>query len=309
MTGDDAPIFNQLHQHKAGTPTMGGWLILLIVLGMVLSSFVIQYYGITNNSLFTRQETYIILFALFSMWGLGLLDDYLNIRGKASIRWLTANMKLIWMFAFSAFISYWFYRKLGIDYINIWPLWGERQIGRIYPLFTFFLTVAIVNAINITDGLDGLVGGLMLIVLGVFALMTFINQWYLATTVIGIVLGANLAFLRFNINPAKIFLGDSWALALGGLVATLTYLLNITTGIILPFMLLFLIFWIELGSSFLQIVRKKWFHKKLFSIAPYHHLLEHTWQKEHTIVMKFRVVQGILAAVTLICIIYQFYAN
>lgn len=110
------------------------------------------------------------------------------------------------MFLFSGFISYWFFRRLGIDYVNLWPLAGEVTAGWIIPVVTFFLTVAIVNAINITDGLDGLVGGLMVIILVVLGVMTFINQWFLATTVIGIVLGTILAFLWFNINPAKIFM-------------------------------------------------------------------------------------------------------
>ena len=149
------------------------------------------------------------------------------------------------------------------------------DIGILYAILTFFFTITIVNAINITDGLDGLVGGLMLIVLSVLGVITFLNQWYLATTVIGIVLGTLLAFLWFNINPAKIFMGDSGALALGGLIATLVYLLNIKFGIFIPFLILFAIFWVEIGSSFLQLTRKKFFKKKLFTIAPFHHSLEH----------------------------------
>lgn len=113
-------------------------------------------------------------------------------------------MKLLWMFLFSGFISYWFYAKLGIDYINIWPLnIGlnsvfeffnmsiqaplEFSLGMFYPIFTFILTIAIVNAINITDGLDGLCGGLSGMVLGALAVFTFINSWFLSTTVIAVV--------------------------------------------------------------------------------------------------------------------------
>lgn len=305
MSWEKASIFNQLHGHKKGTPTMGGGLILAVLLVMVLLSIVIQQAGIINNSLFAREETYILLFALFSMWILWLIDDFLNIRWKKAIKGMTAKMKLIWMFGFSAFISYWFYIKLWVDRINIRPLWGEVDIGILYAILTFFFTITIVNAINITDGLDGLVGGLMLIVLSVLGVITFLNQWYLATTVIGIVLGTLLAFLWFNINPAKIFMGDSGALALGGLIATLVYLLNIKFGIFIPFLILFAIFWVEIGSSFLQLTRKKFFKKKLFTIAPFHHSLEHKWTPEHTIVMKFWVVQGVLAAIALIGMLYQ----
>lgn len=106
------------------------------------------------------------LFAFFSMGILGLIDDYVNIKGKTAVRGISALMKFVWMFGFSAFISYRFYFKLGIDYVNLWPIAGEIQLGIFMPIITFFLTVVIVNAINITDGLDGLVGGLMLMVLG-----------------------------------------------------------------------------------------------------------------------------------------------
>lgn len=92
------------------------------------------------------------------------------------------------MIALAAWISYRFYIKLGIDYLNLWPLFSSPiHLGFWYPIITFFLTIAIVNAINITDGLDGLAGGMMVMVLGVFSIITFTYGWYLATTVLGIV--------------------------------------------------------------------------------------------------------------------------
>lgn len=100
-------------------------------------------------------------------------------------------------------------------------------------------------------------------------------------------------------------MGDSGALALGGLIATLVYLLNIKFGIIIPFIILFAIFRLEIGSSFMQIAWKKIFKRKLFTIAPFHHSLEHKGSPEHTIVMKFRVIQGVLAAIALIGMLYQ----
>lgn len=305
ITGEQATIFKQLHTHKAGTPTMGGGLILIVVLVLVIGSIAIQSSGLINNSLFAREETYIILFAFFSMGILGLIDDYLNIRWKRAIKWLTANIKFIRMFLFSGFISYRFYRKLGIDYLNLRPFGGERHIGIFAPLLMFFFTVVVVNAINITDGLDWLVGGLSMIILTVLAIITFVSQRYLATTVIGIVLGALLAFLWFNINPAAIFMGDSGALALGWLISSLLYLINIRFGIVFPFLILLLLFRIEFGSSFLQILSKKFFKRKLFTVAPFHHLLEYKGIPEHTIVMRFRVIQGVLAAIALIGIMYQ----
>ena len=100
-------------------------------------------------------------------------------------------------------------------------------------------------------------------------------------------------------------MGDSGALALGGMLATLVYLLNINFGIFIPFMMLLLIFWVELASSFFQILWKKTFKKKLFAVAPFHHLLEHRGYPESTIVMKFRLIQGVLSAIALTMLLYQ----
>jgi phospho-N-acetylmuramoyl-pentapeptide-transferase len=143
-------------------------------------------------------------------------------------------------------------------------------------------------------------------ILFVLGIVTFFYKWYLATALIGVVIGALLAFLRFNINPAKVFMGDSGALALGGLLATLILLLNIKMGIIVPFLILFLLFEIEILTSFLQIIFKKIFKRKLFPIAPFHHMLEYKGRKEPTIVMKFWLLQGVLSGITLILIFYQF---
>lgn len=306
VTGEKASIFHGLHRHKAWTPTMWGWLVLLIVVLMVGLSYLIQYRGITNNALVTRQETYIILFALLSMWLLGLIDDWMNILGKQWIKGMTARFKILWMCLFAGFISYWFYVKLWVTALNFRPLWWEIDLSWAMPVFTFLFTISLANAINITDGLDGLAAWLLLIVLGVLWIMTFVAQWYLATTVVGVVLWCLIAFLRFNINPAKIFMGDSGALAFGWLIATLVYLLNIKFGVFIPFLILMGIFWVELLSSFLQIFWKKIFKRKLFSVAPIHHLLEHRGYPEATIVMKLWVVQGVLAVIALIALLYQF---
>lgn len=118
----------------------------------------------------------------------GLIDDRLNIKGIGKGKGLPAKLKLAGMIALAAWISYWFFVKLGVSSVNLWPLLPNHfiEIGIWYPIGTFFLTLAITNAINITDGLDGLAGGMMVIVLGILAVVTFFYGWYLATTVIGI---------------------------------------------------------------------------------------------------------------------------
>jgi len=306
VTGEQSKIFSQLHEHKQGTPTMWGGIFLIVMALMIWLSYLLKDYGFIKNTLFNRQETYVLLFGFFSMGLIGLVDDFLNIKGHGKVKWLSAKAKLVGMVIFSAFISRWFYSRLGIDYINLWPIAGKISIGLLYPILTFFITIAIVNAINITDGLDGLAGGLMTIILFVLAVMLFFNQTYIATTLITIVIAMLVAFMFYNIYPAKIFMGDSWAFALWGLIASLLYFLNMRMGIVIPFFVLFILFIIDLSSSFLQIFWKKYFKKKLFAVAPVHHLFEHKGIDETTIVMKAWFIQGILAAITIILLFYQF---
>ena len=258
VTWEKSTIFSEMHHHKAGTPTMGGGVFLLVMLLMVWVSFVLQKFGFINNTLLARQETYILLFGFFGMGLIGLVDDILNIKGHGKVKWLSAKAKLLGMVIFAGCISRWFYSRLGIDYINLWPLAGKIDIGIFYPIITFFVTIAIVNAINITDGLDGLAGGLMMLVLFVLAVVTFFNNTFIATTVLGIVIASLVAFMFYNIHPAKIFMGDSGAFALWGLLASLLYILNMRTGILIPFVVLFGLFIVDTWSSFLQILRKKY---------------------------------------------------
>lgn len=294
-TGEKSEIFSKMHAHKQGTPTMGGGMFLIVMLVMILGSFLLQHFGWIGNSLWNAKESYIILFGFFSMGLIGLVDDFLNIKNYGKVKGLSARAKLIGMIIFSAWISYWFYVKLGIDYINLWPIAWKIEVWILFPLLTFIATITIVNAINITDGLDGLAGGTMAIILVSLAIVTFLNGTYIATTVVCILVAVLVAFLFFNINPAKVFMGDSGAFALGGLLASLIYLLNMRFWILIPFLIIFGIFIVELCSSFLQIFWKKVFKKKLFTVAPFHHLLEYKGMHETTIVMKTRLVQAILA--------------
>ena len=318
-TGEKAVIFNELHKKKNWTPTMWGVVFLIVMALLVGFSFLLQKMWYINNTLVSRQETYILLVSFFGVGLLGLIDDYIKLKLDTKINWLGATLKLVYMILFAVFISYRFNMKLGINTINLRPIDYIRNAGSQsihlfgydiqfsfwYILVTFFLTTSIINAINITDWLDGLMGGMILIILVVLWGMSFYLGWYLATTIIGIVIGILLGYLWFNISPAKIFMGDSGSLALGGLVSALVYLIAIKIWFIIPFIILFALFWIEVGSSFLQIFWKKTFKKKLFLIAPLHHLLEKLWYPEANIVMRFWLIQGALAMVVVIMLIYQ----
>jgi len=277
-------------------------LILTVVFLFVIFSICFQYLWDIKYSLFNQRETYIALFAFFSMWILWLIDDYLNIKWIWKVKWLSAKMKLVWMFLFSAFISYWFY-KLWVDYIILWN--SEIHIWIFYLIFTFILTVVIVNAVNITDWLDGLAWWILLMILIALSIMTYFQHWYILTSLLSVILASLVAFLWYNINPAKIFMWDSWALAFGWLISSIIYLLGIKLGIWTIIIPLLLIIFIELGSSFLQICWKKIFKRKLFTIAPFHHNLEKHWYAEYTIVMKFWLIQAVLTTIAIIIFFYQ----
>ncbi len=305
VTGEKSTIFAKLHQHKAGTPTMWWWLLIVITIIMIAISFLVQKWWWINNSLLNRQETYVILLWFFGMWLIWLIDDFLNIKWFGRKKWLSAKAKLIMMFIFAWFISWWFFVKLGVDYINFWPLWWEVHLWIFFPIITFLTTISIVNAINITDGLDWLAGWLMVIILFVLAAVTFMNQTYIATTLVVIVIAILASFMFFNIFPAKIFMWDSGAFAIWWLLASLIYLLNMRMWIFIPFVVIFGLFIVDIWSSALQIFWKKRFKKKLFAVSPLHHLFENRWMHETTIVMKAWMLQTILAAIAVIMIFYQ----
>lgn len=304
VTGQKATIFQELHSHKAWTPTMGWGLFLIIVALMIIASYIPYKLWRINNTLLNRQETYILLFWFFGMGGIWVIDDILNIKSYSRIKWLNAKAKMWGMILFASFISYRFYGQLWVDRLFLWP-WLKITIGFWFLPFSFLFVLFVTHAINITDGLDGLVWWMMSLVLWTLVVATFLNQTYIATSLLVIVIAILLSFLRFNINPAQVFMGDSGSFALWGVLSTLVLLLNMRMGIIVPFVILFLLFIVELLSSFFQIFWKKTLKRKLFPIAPLHHLWEYYWAKEHTVVMKFWMVQGILALVAMTIIIYN----
>jgi len=305
ITWEVAKIFNKLHIHKQWTPTMWWGLFLVIMAMMIWVSYILKHFDLVNNALIERKETYIILFGFFSMGILWLVDDFLNIKWYSRVKWLNAKMKLAWMFIFAGFISWWFYSKLWISTINLRPIAGEIDLWIFAPVLTFFVTIAIVNAINITDGLDWLAGGLMTIIFLVLSIITFMSGTYISSATVVILIAILIAFLRFNINPAKVFMWDSWAFAIWWFLSSLIFVLNMKIGVIIPFTIIFMLFILDIASSAWQIISKKFFKKKLFSVAPLHHLFEHKWICETSIVMKARLIQWILAVIAIILVIYQ----
>jgi phospho-N-acetylmuramoyl-pentapeptide-transferase len=290
--------FFKLHAHKTGTPTMWGAMILLTVFFMVLLSIILQKLGFINNSLVNQKETYLSLFTLMTVGSLWAVDDWMNIKQIGKTKWLSAKFKIFWLFLFALAGAWWFYDKLGWSEILLkLPFIPGIELWLLFvPLFVFIILAA-ANSVNITDGLDGLAGGLLLFAYSVYGYICY-DQWlFLLSTLCVSITGALVAFLWFNIKPAKFYMGDVGSLALWanlGLMALLTNTLAILIIIGLIFILETLSVILQLGSKKLR----KW--KKIFKIAPFHHHLEASGWSEETVVFRLWLVGLLLSVVGII---------
>ncbi len=288
--------FARLHAGKIGTPTMGGGVILWVVFLIVVFSICVQYFaprfGLSiNYSLLNRNETYLALFTLFTVWGIGFVDDYLNVREIGRTKGLSARVKLILLFLFGALGAYWFYFKLGYQNVSIPFLWSI-DIGIWYiPLFVLIIAT-MANSVNITDGLDGLAGGLLLFNYWVYAFVCYGQNLYILSALCLIICGSLIGFLWFNIKPAAFYMGDLGSLSLGATLAIMAMM----TDTLIVLLITSAIFWLEMFSVIIQILSKKFRNgKKVFRIAPFHHHLEAIGWNEENIVMRFWLIGMILA--------------
>jgi phospho-N-acetylmuramoyl-pentapeptide-transferase len=294
-TGEKAVIFNELHAKKKGTPTMGGILIWGTTLIVVLLSSFPKSLGITDNALFNRQETLLPIFTLIATAILGAVDDYFNLKGQGVSKGINVSPKFMLLTLFALLGSLWFYYRLDYSSIHI-PLIGDFSMGLWYiPLFILII-VATANAVNITDGLDGLAGGLLIIAFTSFAVIAYTKGLFILSAFCMVIVGALMGFLWFNIVPAKFYMGDTGAISLG---ATLGVIAMLTDSVlVLP--LIGFIFVIETLSVIIQIFSKKVFHKKVFLIAPLHHHFEKSGWHEATVVMRFWIIGAFIAIIGVI---------
>lgn len=285
VSGKKAPVYYKLHKakHKKNIPTMAGILIWGVVL--IITAFF-------NLS---RAQTWLPLFVLVSVGLVGLFDDYLNIRGVGKIKGIRMRTKLIWLTIFSAIGAWWFYFKLEWASIHL-PAIGDFEIGLWYiPLF-IFLVISTANAVNITDGLDGLAGGLSIFAFIALAGIALFQGNYGIAYFCGTVVGALLAYTWFNIYPARFFMGDTGSLALGATMAVIALLLNS----VVAFIVIGFVFYLEIFSSAIQILSKKIFNKKIFISAPIHHHFEAIGWPETKVTMRFWIIGAMMAVMGLI---------
>lgn len=296
---EGAPIFASLHQKKQGTPTMGGILIWLTTAFLAFFFWFLSkiFDGVWDYLNFiNRAQTYLPLFSLITAALLGLVDDFLGIlRIGPKGGGLTVSQKLI-LFSLIALVgAWWFYFKLGWDTIRI-PLLGEVQLGVFYILVFLFVIIASAHSTNLTDGLDGLAGGVLLFAYLSLGVIAFTQGKYDLATFIGVIVGALLAFLWFNIYPARFFMGDTGSMSLGITLGVLVMLTN--TALLLPFFGFILL--VEALSVIIQVLSKKIRHKKVFLSSPIHHHFEALGWPETKITMRFWIISAIMSTLGLI---------
>lgn len=292
-----ATEFAKLHAKKIGTPTMWWGIILFVVFLLVIGSIVVQKFswelGLSlRYSLWNRNETYLALFTLFTVWGIGIVDDFLNVREIWRTKWLSARVKLTLLFIFAGIGAWWFYSKLQFDSVSL-PWIGEVYLGIFYiPLF-ILIVATMANSVNFTDGLDGLAGGILLMNFWLYAFICYDKWLTILASLCLIIAWSLISFLWFNIRPAAFYMWDTWSLSLW---ATLAVIAMMTDTLAVLFVSS-AIFWLELLSVILQLTSKKFRNgKKIFRIAPFHHHLEALWWTEDTIVMKFWLISIVLVA-------------
>lgn len=294
-SGEKASIFNLLHQKKAGTPTMGGVLIWGTTLVVLLFSRLLSYIGVVERSLLQRNETWLVLFALVAFGLIGMLDDWLNIKGVGKSKGLNVKPKFFLVAVLALIGALWFHLKLEWNYIHI-PGIGDFGIGFWYvPLFMLVIT-ACANAVNITDGLDGLSGGLLSIAYMCFGIIAYADGQPFLAAFCAVIVGALTGFLWFNLPPAKFYMGDTGAIALGATLGVIAML----TDSALMLIVIGGVFVIETLSVMIQLFSKKYFKRKVFKIAPIHHHFEACGWTESTVVMRFWIVGAMLGVVGVI---------
>ena len=259
------------HQAKSGTPTMGG----IMIIGAA-----------TLATLFAAPLTLEVLLALFVMLGhfaLGFLDDYIKVVKKRNLG-LKARQKLLGQIVIAVVVAFFARQGLGID-TTVWlpVLQTELDIGVLYYPLVLFVLVGTSNAVNLTDGLDGLAAGTVTVaaVAYIFAALAFSSPGLAAFA--AAVAGASCAFLRFNHHPARVFMGDTGSLALGGAIAAL----GILTHTELLLVVIGAVFVIEALSVIIQVISFKTTGKRVFLMSPIHHHFELKGWKEERVVHVF----------------------
>lgn len=293
--GKLTPIFDKFHQQKAGKPVGGGLLVIVVVSLLFAIIFpVIKFFGIEVTSLHANLQANVnvIFFTFLSFGILGLYDDIKKFFQfeKEGFFGLRMKHKLVLQIILASIVSFMLYHNLGIDFLHVPFLSYSLKLGWLFIPFATFVIVAFANAVNITDGLDGLAAGNLMI--------SLFGLWFLSASIldvplsifIALWLGSLISFLYFNVFPARMFMGDVGALAFGATLAVIGLLL----GKVLALLVIGAVFVLEITSSFIQLSSKKVLKRKIFPAAPFHLTLQQKGWEEPKIVQRIWLVQVML---------------
>jgi len=297
VDGKEVPVFRKFHSEgETKTPRFGGLLIwgttLIVIFLFFGLSKITDIWLFQKLNFLSREQTWLPLFALVSASLLGLLDDFFQVSGKGKYvgGGLSLGKRILIMGLIGLVGALWFYFKLDWSTIHI-PGWGDLEINGWYiPIFVVIMMA--VYSGGVIDGLDGLAGGAFASIFGAFVgIAMFQGQVNIAAFCI-VILGALLAFLWFNIPPARFYMGETGMM---GLCATLTVIAFITDSVLVLPIIGFLLV-MEAGSVILQLLSKKFRKKKIFLAAPVHHHFEAKGWPHYKVTMRFWVI-GIVMAV------------
>lgn len=275
------------HKEKEGTPTMGG---LIFIIPTIITIIILLLMGKINFS----ENLFIVMFVFVGYAFLGLIDDFLIIK-RHNNEGLTEIQKLFGQL-FIALVFFYIFMKSGREpVLDIHTLGIKIDMGWFYGIFLLFILVASSNAVNLTDGLDGLAGGLSVMAFLAFGLISWNSSWAAGSEDIAIfcfvLVGSLLGFLVYNTHPAKVFMGDTGSLSLGATLASVA----IITSHEVTMIIVAGVFIIETLVCIIQMISVMYFHKKIFLMAPLHHHFEKLGYHESDIVKGFWVVGAILS--------------
>jgi phospho-N-acetylmuramoyl-pentapeptide-transferase len=299
IDGKNVKYFQKFHaEEELKTPRVGGLLIWVSVTFLIfflfLLSKIFDLYWIKKLDFLSREQTWLPLFTLVAASLVGLLDDLLQVLDCFKNKFLKKGLSLRYRLLLVSLIGFiggwWFYFRLGQDFISI-PFFGEIHLGVLYIPF-FIITMIAIYSGGIIDGIDGLSGGTFASIFTAYtAIALFQGQINLATFCLAIV-GSILAFLWFNIPPARFYMGETGVI---GLTATLTVVAFLTNAVaVLPIIAFLLV--VTSASVIIQLLSKKIFNKKVFLAAPLHHHFEAAHWPHYKVTMRFWIV-GVVVAI------------
>ena len=291
--GQNINIYVEAHRNKAGTPTMGGLIF-------IIPTFAITLFLLLTGKIEYSVNLVIVLFVFLSYGLIGFLDDFISLRRKTN-KGLTQFQKIL-LQLIVALVFYVLFRQYtaGDSYLRISALGIDWNLGWFYGVFILFLLVGSSNAVNLTDGLDGLAGGLSAIAFLAFGLIAMGSWWIEGNSDMGIfcfiLMGSIMGFLVYNSNPAKVFMGETGSLTLGATMATIAIL----TSHELSLAVIGGVFVIETLTVIIQISSVVLLKRRVFLMTPIHHHFERLGWRENDIVKLFWIVGFILSLCALI---------